>query len=276
MARNISEAGIATGELVLANHVLQLTDAMRGDDAFNLHMTGGIQINDNFYPSGSGSLGDSLVLTSPSRLTFGTPNAITASYVSSSNVDGPFGMDSVLTASYAVSASFITDVKDTVRVDFTSQTLVTVNHNFGTENVLVQVYDTTGANPVMIDPSNVTTTVTSDDQITVGFGTAQTGYVVVSRGGFTVAGTIQNAISASYAVTASHVVGLSKQRYDQVLNGSAATYTLTHNLNERLVVLAAYNTSFEQIVPTRVQCLDANNVFVEFTSNFTGSVVVVA
>ena len=276
MARNISEAGIATGELVLANHVLQLTDAMRGDDAFNLHMTGGIQINDNFYPSGSGSLGDSLVLTGPSRLTFGTPNALTASYISSSNVDGPFGLDSVLTASYAVSASFITDVKDTVRVDFTSQTSVNVNHGFGTQNVLVQVYDTTGANPVMIDPSNVTTTVTSDDQITVAFATAQTGYVVVSRGGFTVAGTIQNAVSASYAVTASHVVGISKQRYEVVLNGTSPTYTLTHNLNERLVVLSAYNPAFEQVIPTRVQSLDANNVSVAFTSNFSGSVVVLS
>ena len=50
MARDISEAGIATGELVLANHVLQLTDAVRGDDAFNVHLTGGIQLNNNFYP----------------------------------------------------------------------------------------------------------------------------------------------------------------------------------------------------------------------------------
>jgi hypothetical protein len=274
MARNISEAGIATGELVLANHVLQLTDAVRGDEAFNLHLTGGIQINDNFYPSGSGSIGDTLVLTGPSDLTFGIPNANTASYVTGSDVYGPFGSNSIVSASYAVSASFIADVKDTVRQDFTLQTLVPVNHNFDTQNILVQVYETTGANPVMIVPTSVT--INDNNNVTVGFTSATTGYVVVSRGGFTVAGTIQNSISSSYAVTASHVTGISKQRFSRVLNGTSPTYTLTHNLNERLVVLSAYNPDFEQVVPTRVQCLDANNVFVEFTSNFSGSVVVLA
>ena len=274
MAENISEAGIATGELVLANHVLQLTDAMRGDEAYNLHMTGGIQINDNFYPSGSGSLGDSLVLTGPSRLTFGTPNAATASYVTGSDVYGPFGSNSIISASYAETASFITNIKDTVREDFTSQTTVNINHGFNTENILVQVYDTTGVNPIMIIPTS--TTVIDGDNAQVTFTAATTGYVVVSRGGFTVAGTTQNAISASYAVTASHVVGLSSNRYDVVLNGTNASYTLTHGLGQRLVVVSAYNPSFEQVIPTRVDLLDANNVSVAFTSNFSGSVVVLA
>ena len=276
MAENISEAGIATGQLVLASQILQLTDAMRGDEAYNLHMTGGIQINDNFYPTGSGSLGDGLVLSEASRLTFGLPNANTASYISSSNVDGPFGMDSVATASFALTASYLTGVVETFRQDFTAQTLVTVNHNFGTENVVVQTYDTTGANPVQIDPSTVTTTITSDNQITTGFGAPTTGYVVVSKGGFTVAGTIQDAISASYALTASHVTGLSKQRYEAVLNNSSANYVLTHGLGQRLVVVAAYNPAFEQVIPTSVETLDANTVDIRFTTLFTGSVVVLA
>ena len=274
MARDISEAGIATGELVLANHVLQLTDAVRGDDAFNVHLTGGIQLNNNLYPSGSGSIGDALVLTGDSNITFGIPNAATASYVTGSDVYGPFGSNSIISSSYAVTASYITNIRDTVRQDFTLQTVVPLNHNFGTENVLVQVYDTTGPTPVMIIPTNVF--ITDDDNVQLTFTAATTGYAVVSRGGFTVAGTTQNAISASYAVTASHVTGISKQRYSTDLNGTSATYTLTHNLNERLVVLSAYNPSFEQVVPTSVQTLDDNNVFVSFSTPFTGSVVVLA
>jgi len=273
MARDISEVGIATGELVLANHVLQLTDALRGDEAFNLHLTGGIQINDNVYPSGSGSIGDSIVLTAPNRLTFGQPNAATASFVTGSDVYGPFGSNSIISSSFAVTASYI-DIADTERVDFVNQTLVNVNHNFNTENILVQAYDTTGANPVQLIPTRVE--VTDADNVQVTFTAPSTGYIVVTRGGITVAGDTLNAVSASYAVTASHVVGLSKQRFDQVLNGTSATYTLTHNLGEKYVVLAAYNVADDQVVPTRVQPLDVNNVFVEFTSPFSGSVVVLA
>lgn len=273
MARDISEAGIATGQLVLATQITQLTDALRGDEAFNLHLTGGIQINDNFYPSGSGSLGDSLVLTGPSRLTFGQPNAATASFVTGSDVYGPFGSNSIISSSYAVTASYI-DIVDTERVDFVNQTIVNVNHNLNTQNVLVQAYDTTGANPVQLIPTRVE--IVDNDNLQVQFSANSTGYIVVTRGGLTVAGTTINAVSASYAVTASHVVGISKQRYEQVLNGTAPSYTLTHNLGERLVILSAYNPSFEQVIPTRVQPLDANNVFVEFNTNFSGSVVVLA
>lgn len=273
MARNIDETGIVTGDLVLANHVLQLTDALRGDDAFNLHLTGGIQINDTVYPSASGALGDSLVMTAPNRLTFGQPNAATASFVTGSDVYGPLGSNSIVSASFALTASYI-DIIDTERVDFTLQTLVNVNHNLNTENVLVQAYDTTGANPVQLIPTRIEITDVNNLQVT--FTAPSTGYIVITRGGLTVAGTSLNAVSASYAVTASHVVGLEKQRFDVVLPGTAPSYTLTHGLGEKLVILSAYNPDFEQIVPTKVQPLDTNNVFVEFTSNFTGSIVVLA
>jgi len=273
MARQISEVGIVTGQLVLANHVLQLTDALRGDDAFELFPTGAIKINEHLFPTGSAISGQAIIADGSTQLIYGTPNAATASYVSSSNVHGPLGMDSVASASFAVTASYI-DIADTERVDFINQTLVNVNHNFNTENILVQAYDTTGAKPVQLIPTRVE--VTDADNVQVTFTAPSTGYIVVTRGGITVAGDTLNAVSASYAVTASHVVGISKQRFDLVLNGSSATYTLPHKLNERLVVLAAYNTSFEQIIPTRVECLDANNVFVEFNSPFSGSVVVLA
>lgn len=273
MARQISEAGIVTGQLVLADQILQLTDALRGDDAFELSPTGSIKINENFFPTGSATTGQAIISDGSAQLIYGTPNALTASYVSSSNVDGPLGMDSVVSASFAVTASYI-DIADTERVDFVNQTLVNVNHNFNTENILVQAYDTTGANPVQLIPTRIE--VTDVDNIQVTFTAPSTGYIVVTRGGITVAGDTLNAVSASYAVTASHVVGISKQRFDRVLNGTSATYTLTHNLGNKYVIVGAYNVADDQVVPTRVQPLDANNVFLEFTSPFSGSVVVLA
>ena len=46
MAKNINEAGIIDGQIVYADQILQITDALRGDDAYNINLTGSISIND--------------------------------------------------------------------------------------------------------------------------------------------------------------------------------------------------------------------------------------
>mgnify|MGYP003624793620 FL=1 len=191
MAKNISEVGIVTGQVVKDTHVLQLTDALRGDDAYNLHLSGNIQINTNFYPTGSGTAGQSLISDGLGNISFGAPTSTTASYVTSSNVDGPFGFDSVQTASYALTASYTT------------------------------------------------------------------------------------LISASYALTASHVTGLSNSRSVLPLDGLSSNYVISHNLSEKLIVLSAYDSLFEQVIPTKVKLVDENTVQVQFSKNFAGSVVVV-
>jgi len=269
MAKNISEVGIATGQTIFATHVLQITDALRGDDAYNLHLSGNIQINNNLHPTGSGNPDDIMISNGAGVLRLG-PNS--ASYVSSSNVDGPLGMDSVLSASYALTASYIDEVF-TERFDFVNQTSVIANHNFGSEDIIVQVYDNTGAVPVMIQPSTVQ--ITDQDNATVTFTAPTTGYIVITRGGILTAGLIENAISASYAVTASHVVGITTQRYETTF-GPAISATFTHNLKNKYVVVSTYNTADQQIIPTRVEPKDENNVFVQFSSPTSGTVVVLS
>ena len=131
--------------------------------------------------------------------------ALTASYVSSSNVDGPLGMDSVLSSSYAVSASHLIGLRDSVRLDFTAATNVNFFHGLDTENVIIQVYQddaSTGNLPVMINPDTVT--LNNINNATVTFAAPTTGYVVATRGGFLKSGSIEFSYSSSVAVTASN------------------------------------------------------------------------
>lgn len=191
MAKDISEVGIVTGQVVKDTQILQLTDALKGDHAYNLHLSGNIQINNTVYPTGSGNDGQSLISDGSGNVIFGFPLTDTASYVSSSNVDGPFGFNSVETASYALTAS----------------------------------------------------------------------YTVVE--------------SASYALTASHVTGLGNSRSVLPLDGLSSNYVITHGLSEKLIVLSAYDSIFQQVIPTKVKLIDENTVQVQFSKNFAGSVVVV-
>ena len=63
MAKNISEVGIVDGQIVYADQILQLTDALRGDDAYNINLSGSISINDVTYPSTDGGVSGSVLMT---------------------------------------------------------------------------------------------------------------------------------------------------------------------------------------------------------------------
>jgi hypothetical protein len=71
--------------------------------------SGSVWVNSNQL-TGSYGLTGSLQATSFSGSLFGTSswatNSVTASYITSSNVQGPFGADSILSASYALTASY--------------------------------------------------------------------------------------------------------------------------------------------------------------------------
>ena len=123
-------------------------------------------------------------------------HAITASYITSSLVDGPFGLDSVKSASYALTASYI-EIPDAIRSDFAGVTTHTVTHGLGTDNIVIQVYDTTvGAVPEQIQPDAIK--IDNNNQVTIDFAVARTGYVVITGGGFLRSGSIKNAQTASY------------------------------------------------------------------------------
>ena len=169
MAKNISEVGIVDGQIVYADQILQLTDALRGDDAYNINLSGSISINDITYPTTDGGVSGSVLMTDGSGTTgFGLIQSVpSASYTltSSYSISSSLAQNAIdaVSSSYAVSASHarFSDVALT-SLDFqtttytSSFTVMSVNytftHNLNFKYVVVQAYDT---NDIQIIPSEV-------------------------------------------------------------------------------------------------------------------------
>ena len=179
-------------------------------------------------------------------------NAITASYFS--------GDGSALTN---ISAE-ITE-QATITDTFTSVTSKAVTHNFNTKNVLVSVYNNSDE---LILPA--TTTTTDVNTVTVTFDSSTSGRVVVAKGGHLVSGSAvlagTNVISGSGQID-------SLTRYEENITGNTS-YTITHNLNEDYPIVQVYDTNKLQVIPGIISASNANNVLIEFDSNFTGRVIV--
>ena len=179
-------------------------------------------------------------------------NAITASYFS--------GDGSALTN---ISAE-ITE-QATITDTFTSVTSKAVTHNFNTKNVLVSVYNNSDE---LILPA--TTTTTDVNTVTVTFDSSTSGRVVVAKGGHLVSGSAvlagTNVISGSGQID-------SLTRYEENITGNTS-YTITHNLDEDYPVVQVYDTNKLQVIPGIISASNANNVLIEFDSNFTGRVIV--
>jgi len=189
MARNISETGIATGELVLADQILQLTDALRGDDAFNLSPSGNFSINGVTYPAEDGATSGSVLITDGSGTTgFGIIKSVESSSFAT-------------TASYALTASAIV---------------------------------------VSVESASFATT----------------------------------ASYAEFANVAATSLDQTARQYTSSFNTDALEYTFTHNLSFKYVLVQAYDTSDEMILPATVRLVDANNVFVRFANPQNGTIVI--
>lgn len=192
MAKNISEAGIVNGQIVFADQILQLTDALRGDDAYNINLTGSISINDVTYPTTDGATSGSVLITDGAGVTgFGQ-------------------VQSAVSSSYAVSASHA----------FSATTAETFTGNIAT---------------------------------------------------------------ASYAISSSHaqIADLARTSLDFVVatytasfSVSSFNYTFNHNLNFKYVLVQAYNTADEQILPEVIRAIDENNTFVRFSNKQNGTIVI--
>jgi len=108
MAKVLSKTGVRTGQTIQAFHISQSVDAFTGLSAYNITISGGLTVNGYSFPSQDGLAQQTLATDGSGNLTFQTlPLAVSASYVTSSGVDGPLGFDSITTASYAVSASHV-------------------------------------------------------------------------------------------------------------------------------------------------------------------------
>lgn len=183
-----------------------------------------------------------------------------------------------LTVNNAISASYfsgdgsgLTNIsaeiaeQATISDSFTSVTTKTVAHNFGTKNVLVSVYNNSDQ---LILPSSITTTDTNT--VSISFDVPTSGRAVVAKGGHLVSGSVvlqnTNVISGSAQID-------SLTRYEESVTGNSI-YTINHNLNEDFPIVQIYDTNKDQVLPGKISASNANSVYLEFDSNFTGTVVV--
>ena len=89
----------------------------------------------------------------------------------------------------------------TIQRSFTNQSTWVINHNFDTTNAIAQVFDAQG---YQVIPQTLRHT--NNNTITITFGTPESGYVVVAKGGHVVSGSID----------ANNIEGLTGAITDQV------------------------------------------------------------
>lgn len=124
----------------------------------------------------------------------------------SNNHSGSVNIVGAITASYFVGdgsqlTNITVDQSATIQKSFTNQSTWVVDHNLNTPNAIAQVYDNDG---YQIIPSTLRHT--DNNTITITFSTAESGYVVVAKGGHIVSG----------SVDASQISGLSTEITNQV------------------------------------------------------------
>jgi hypothetical protein len=105
------------------------------------------------------------------------------------NVSGEGTISGSFTGSFSGDGSNLTNLVvdiaevSTVNSSFSNSSNFSVSHNFGTRNIIVSVYDNGYA---QIIPTSVT--LTDDNTVTITLSSAQSGYVVVAKGGHIVSG----------------------------------------------------------------------------------------
>ncbi|MGY8868148.1 MAG: hypothetical protein ACKVJK_21280, partial [Methylophagaceae bacterium] len=191
----------------------------------------------------------------------GSASVPTASYVSSSNVDGPYGFDSILTSSYALTASYALNggggsgTIDTGSLLITASILTTTASFTKGDGSIFETY--------------ITNAVSSSYATTASYAITSSHEVVHEESS-------SYAETSSYAITASYVLGgNTNNSYREAVTG-ATSYTITHNLNENFPIVQAYEqVSLSQEIPSSVTSTGANSVDIAFINNFDGTIVVI-
>ena len=191
----------------------------------------------------------------------GSASVPTASYVSSSNVDGPYGFDSILTSSYALTASYALNggggsgTIDTGSLLITASILTTTASFTKGDGSIFETY--------------ITNAVSSSYATTASYAITSSHEVVHEESS-------SYAETSSYAITASYVLGgNTNNSYREAVTG-ATSYTITHNLNENFPIVQAYEqVSLSQEIPAAVISTSANAVDIIFINNFDGTIVVI-
>lgn len=151
----INKTGIGDGNLIEAEHITRIIDSLNGTGSYSIAATG--SFTGSFKGDGSQLTG---VPAGPST---------TASYVDSSGVDGPLGMNSILSASFATTASFAVSASRSVSAAFATTAsflsgAVLQNGNrfgtimqIGTEDAFDLALQASGSNYLIIEGSENST-----------------------------------------------------------------------------------------------------------------------
>ena len=165
MAKQFSNSGIASGSVIRPGHVTQSVDAFTGTDAYDITISGSLTLTgsfsiDNITASlfGTASWANNVVSASYSTTSSYSDTSvsasysdtsITSSYITGSGVDGPFGLNSVVSSSYsvsssqAISSSYAVSSSQTVSASY-SDTSVTSSFITGSD-----VYGPFGSNSII-------------------------------------------------------------------------------------------------------------------------------
>lgn len=146
-----------------------------------------------------------------------------------------------------INVSEVATVSDT----FSSQTSLTVSHNFGTKNIIVSVYD---ENDSYFIPQSITAI--NDNQVSITFNSSESGRVVVAKGGHIVTGSIAEIATISDTFT------------------SSTSYTVNHNFETKDVFVTVYDDTDNQIIPSSVSTPTTGSVNITFDSPTSGRMVI--
>ena len=204
-------------------------------------------------------------------------NSITSSFVTASNVFGPFGSNSVISASYAIfaeTASYASNVGFNYTASFVNQSTWNVNHNFNYRFIIIQAFD---VNYNEIIPANIE--LTDNNNATITFPTSESGYVIASVGGADYSSTI-SASYAFFATTASYVLNVVSASIatsaSQAQNANTASYVL--NAVSASFASSALSSSYASYVATAQTASYINSLVqnVQLTGSLlqTGSIII--
>ena len=257
-------------------------------------------------------LGELAINTYDGRIFFekdsGTPS-IEQVVTTNSQTTGSINVNGNVTASYFFGggsglSNISTDIGEvaTVTSSFDNLSTINVGHNFNSKNVIVSVYDN---NDNQIIPQTVS--LTDQDTVQVVLSSAQSGFVVVAKGGHVVSGSADDAsnlngqnadyylnynnftnipsgiISSSAQIddlfNVDGIVSSSNQitaltTYQTSVSGNNV-YTITHNLSEEYPIVQAWNTQTKkQEIPQEIESLSTSQIKVTFANTFFGVIVV--
>ena len=265
-----------------------------GSSSANTHeFTGSVKVTGSFNVIGPATINN---LTGS---LFGTSswsqNALTASYVTGSNVYGPYGSNSILTSSYAITASYALNGggASTPTFPYTGSAIISgslivtgsVSSAFGFTGSLLgtssyvtssNVYGPFGSNSVL----SASLAQTASYAVSASYVIGGASTITIQDEGITQGsgGTLN---FTGPAVTATVAGGIATINI-QAVSGSVAKITqsspstlwsFAHNLGERYPVVSVYDSAGDALIPGRIETIDSNNLNIYFSVGQTGTAV---